>query len=235
MRDALAAFPKGRDAMPRISQLGINALLLDVAGPEGFCSMQQARVWAFAHEIQGLLLEFSISDIVPGMNNVMVVFKLKEAADLERLSRELIALWLRTAPIERDGDILDVPVCYDARQGSDLRDLSVSLGLSVDETVKRHSAVRYRVACLGGMPGFAYLSGLDPRLSCPRRAVPRTRVEAGSVIVGGAQASIMPISAPTGWHVLGMASVNVFDVLSDPPCLLSPGDRVQFRAVQVLT
>ena len=58
---------------------------------------------------------------------------------------------------------------------------------------RAHVAGIYRVAMLGFAPGFPYLLGLDPALTCPRRANPRTRVPAGSVAIGGAQTGIYPI------------------------------------------
>ncbi|MGV1036190.1 MAG: carboxyltransferase domain-containing protein [Candidatus Nanopelagicales bacterium] len=49
--------------------------------------------------------------------------------------------------------------------------------------IARRSTVDYRVACSGFAPGFAYLSGLDPRLVLPRRESPRAEVPAGSVAI----------------------------------------------------
>ena len=40
---------------------------------------------------------------------------------------------------------------------------------------------------LGFLPGFAYLGGLDSRLFTPRLKNPRTRIDAGSVGIGGEQ------------------------------------------------
>ena len=84
------------------------------------------------------------------------------------------------------------------------------------------------------MPGFPYLSGLDPRLACPRRASPRLRVVEGAVIIGGAQAGIMPQTAPSGWHIIGHAELRLFDPLADPPTLFRPGDTVRFAVSDIL-
>ena len=53
-------------------------------------------------------------------------------------------------------------------------------------------------------------------------------VPEGSVIIGGAQAGIMPQTAPSGWHVLGRADIRLFDAAAGEPSLLRPGDVVRF-------
>jgi len=59
------------------------------------------------------------------------------------------------------------------------------------------------------------------------------KVEIGSVIIGGAQAGIMPCTAPSGWHIIGRTEVPLFDPLRDPPAACRPGDRIRFRIVEV--
>ena len=80
------------------------------------------------------------------------------------------------------------------------------------------------------MPGFVYLSGLDPSLARPRRASPRAHVPEGAVMIGGAQAGIMPCTAPSGWHILGMTDVKLFDAYRAEPAAFRPGDRIRFVA-----
>ena len=45
----------------------------------------------------------------------------------------------------------------------------------MDEVVRAHSEMPWRVGFGGFAPGFAYLVGGDPRLTVARRAEPRTR------------------------------------------------------------
>ncbi len=126
-----------------------------------------------------------------------------------------------------------LPVCYGGEYGCDLDEVATRVGLTPDEVVARHCAAEYTVAMLGFAPGFAYLLGMDPVLEVPRRERPRTRVAAGSVGIGGAQTGIYPSELPGGWQLLGRTSANLFDP-EDPqrPCLLAPGDRVRFEAVE---
>lgn len=121
--------------------------------------------------------------------------------------------------------VLDVH--YD---GADLADVAATTGLTVADVVARHTAPVYEVAFGGFMPGFAYLTGLDPVLHVPRRDSPRERVPAGSVAIAGEFTAVYPAATPGGWQLLGRTEVELFDVDRDPPALLAPGTRVRFRA-----
>ena len=83
----------------------------------------------------------------------------------------------------------------------------------------------YEVAFLGFLPGFAYLTGIDPALALPRRATPRPRVPAGALAIAAGYAGIYPIASPGGWHLLGTALVPVWD---DEGPRFAPSDRVRF-------
>lgn len=124
-------------------------------------------------------------------------------------------------------DPVVLPVRYD---GADLAEVASLTGLGVDEVVRRHTAATYTVAFGGFMPGFAYLTGLDPALHVPRRSSPRPRVPAGSVAVAGEFAAVYPAATPGGWRLLGTCATPLFDVHRDPPALLRPGTRVRFVA-----
>lgn len=86
---------------------------------------------------------------------------------------------------------VEIPVCYGGAVGEDLADLAVYAGISPAEYVTRHSGAEYRVMAIGAVPGFPYLSGLDPVLGRRRREIPRERVAAGAVMVGGIQAGVL--------------------------------------------
>jgi inhibitor of KinA len=38
----------------------------------------------------------------------------------------------------------------------------------------------------------------------------------------------MPMDMPSGWNLIGMTHLDLFDPQRDTPSLLSPGDRVRF-------
>ena len=207
---------------------GAAAILIDAAGAV-FSDEVQSRLWAVAAHMKALE---GIAETVPGMNNLMIVFDPLMVAP-DHVERLLLGAWRTVVPDAVAGRDVDIPVIYGGETGEDLATLAEHAGLSVEEVVRRHSQAVYSVAAVGAMPGFVYLSGLDPQLAAPRRAVPRMKVEIGSVIIGGAQAGIMPCTAPSGWHIIGRTQVALFDPLRDPPAACKPGDRIRFRAVEV--
>jgi 5-oxoprolinase (ATP-hydrolysing) subunit B len=186
----------------------------------------QRRIWALA-EIARLMPH--VVEVVPGMNNLTIVFDPLQA-DYEALASELEAGWERAGVTDDAGTDIEIPVFYD---GPDLADVAKHAGLSVDEVVKRHSDAEYVVFFLGFQPGFAYLGGLDASLHMPRRPEPRLEVPAGSVGIGGAQTGIYPAVSPGGWQLLGRTEVRLFDPSRNPPTLMQPGDRVRFKPVEV--
>jgi len=133
---------------------------------------------------------------------------------------------LKTGIKATDNGVLhNIPVIYD---GPDLDDLALVHGLSKEEVIDIHMASVYKVYMMGFLPGFAYLGSVDPRIATPRHASPRKKVPAGSVGIAGNQTGIYPLESPGGWQLIGRTEVGLFLPDSDPPCLLRPGDRVQF-------
>ncbi|MGE4243803.1 5-oxoprolinase subunit PxpB [Ramlibacter sp.] len=210
---------------PRISALGAGGLLLDASGTAYVEAVQQ-RVWSLARSFHDDP-ELPMREVVPGVNNLLVVFD-PLRVDADRVRAALLDRWAAVAPSQEAGREIEIPVAYGGAAGDDLPRLASEAGLSVEQYVRMHSGTVYGVACIGAMPGFAYLAPLPPQLAVPRRAVPRQSVEVGTVIVGGALAGIMPVTAPTGWHSIGKTEAVLFDAMRDPPCLFAPGDRVRF-------
>jgi len=215
-------------AEPRLSLLGAHALLFDVAGP-AFDETLQRRIWAACVHATRLP---AVTEAVPGMNNMMVVFR--GGARPEEVSETLLDIWSRTNPQEDQGREFEAAVVYGGSDGPDLRELAARIGTTPVEAARLHAGGAYRVAAVGAMPGFVYLWGLDPRLAWPRRSTPRLNVLAGSVIIGGAQAGVMPITAPTGWRSIGHTELRLFDLDAEEPALLRPGDRLRFVIADVL-
>jgi len=122
-----------------------------------------------------------------------------------------------------------IQVRYD---GLDLDAVATATGLSIREVIDRHSAREYTVDLLGFVPGFAYLSELDPALHLPRRPEPRPRVPAGSVAIAGAQTAVYPLDTPGGWHLIGRTETVMFDPAREPAALLRAGDAVRFEPLR---
>jgi 5-oxoprolinase (ATP-hydrolysing) subunit B len=207
----------------KLTAAGCGALLLDAArGP--FDWNVQRRIWAVADTLR---LVSNIHDVVPGMNNLMIVFDPLRGMP-ERVESDLRTAWWNATEHTINGREWVVPVTYGGKSGEDLQSLAAHCGLEVTDVVRLHAEAFYTVAAIGALPGLPYLVGLDPRLACKRRTLPRVRVEAGAVIIGGSQTSILPCAAPSGWHIIGHTSLSLFDPTQAPPATLRPGDTVRF-------
>jgi 5-oxoprolinase (ATP-hydrolysing) subunit A len=120
-----------------------------------------------------------------------------------------------------------IRVRYD---GADLAEVARTTGLSPADVAARHASVRYAVASIGFLPGFAYLRGLDPRLVVPRRASPRARVPSQAVGIAGPYTGVYPFASPGGWSLIGTAlEFMPFDPRSG--AVLALGDQVRFVPV----
>jgi KipI family sensor histidine kinase inhibitor len=217
----------------RVVAYGDDALLVDLPGLDAVRALDDALV---ARPPAGVV------DVVPAARTVLVRFSGPAAAAraaggvAEAAERAAAASGARPEAGARGsvearraaGAVVELPVRYD---GPDLAEVAALTGLTEAEVVRRHAAATYTVAFGGFMPGFAYLTGLDPVLHVPRRATPRERVPAGAVAVAGEYAAVYPASTPGGWRLLGTCDVPLFHVDHDPPALLRPGARVRFVPV----
>jgi 5-oxoprolinase (ATP-hydrolysing) subunit B len=211
---------------PRVSHAGAGGILFDVAG-DSFELTEQHRLWALAESLAAQPIPGQ-RETVLGINNMLLVVDpiITHPADA---TGQLLRRWQNVEPIARKSREIEIGVQYGGEGGEDLDDIARHAGISASEVVELHSSAVYTVACIGSMPGFPYLVGLPSKLHVPRRKVPRLKLQGGSVIIAGSQASVLPCSGPCGWHALGRAEVSLFDPEVPVPCLLAPGDRVYFR------
>jgi len=164
-----------------------------------------------------------VEDLIPAARTLLVRFRpsaitpqqLAAAIGSRRLDRQA----------ERSATRIEIEVDY---QGEDLDEVARLLGMTRQEVVARHTGSDYTVAFTGFAPGFAYLSGGDPRLDVPRRATPRTQVPAGSVALAGTFSAVYPQASPGGWQLLGVTRTPMWDLSREVPALLQPGFRVRF-------
>lgn len=126
---------------------------------------------------------------------------------------------------------ITVPVLYGEEVGIDLDELADMKQMSREELIALHASADYRVYMIGFAPGFSYLGGLPQQLHTPRLAVPRQRIEASAIGIGGKQASINSVPGPSGWRFIGRTPLKLFDPSRPQPFLLRAGDRVRFRPV----
>jgi len=166
-----------------------------------------------------------IAEVIPAARTLMVRSAPGRRAD-GRLAAAIAArLPLAESRREGTGEVVEVPVTYD---GEDLNEVAAHLGLTVAEVVAAHQAATWQVAFCGFAPGFAYMTGDDPRFDLPRRASPRARIPAGAVALAGRFCGVYPQASPGGWQLIGTTPVPMWDLSRDPPALLRPGTRVRF-------
>lgn len=151
--------------------------------------------------------------------------------DMERFEQRVVALLDGLTADQGKPKRWRIPVVYGGEFGIDLEDVAVKHGLTVSEVIRRHSERVYRVAMLGFLPGFCYLSGADPSIALPRRIDPRLKTPAGTVSIGGVQALFASVEAPSGWHLLGRTPVRNFMPDRDPVFLVGAGEEVVFQPV----
>jgi KipI family sensor histidine kinase inhibitor len=211
--------------LPRILPCGDTALAVEfgtVVDPR-----LNARVLALDGRLAGIP---GIVEAVPTYRSLLVHYD-PVATDFATLSAALVDR-ARDLPDEpREGRLWGVPVVYGGAFGIDLDEVAARHRITPAELVRRHAAPTYRVYMIGFVPGYAYLGGLDPSIATPRRESPRLRVPAGTISIGGVQAVVASIEAPSGWHLLGRTPVRAFMPGRDPVFLFAAGDRVRFEPV----
>lgn len=206
---------------PHVYALSNNSLLLDAShlSTSGTLSIQK-KIWSLANHCKK---DNSFIDIVPGMNSLTLY--LKQDIELAKWLEQLPAIWNNIKPNEFVAKHHKIKTHYN---GADLNYVANFHSLSIDDVINLHSEPQYAVLFLGFQPGFAYLNGLNKQLFTPRRSEPRLKVPKGSVAIGAEQTAIYPADSPGGWHIIGQTDIPLFDATQKSPCLIQPGDTLEF-------
>jgi len=162
-----------------------------------------------------------VLDVVPAARTVLLT--LHPGTDLGAVRRAVLALPVEPGATPPGGDTVAITVVYD---GPDLDEVGRLTGLGAAGVVAAHTGTPWRVAFGGFVPGFAYLTGGDPRLDVARRDEPRTSVPAGSVGLAGEFSGVYPRASPGGWQLIGRTDAVLWDL--DRGALLPPGGQVRF-------
>lgn len=164
-----------------------------------------------------------VEELVPAARTILVRFR-PSAVSAQSLATAIAGRGLDRAA-ERTGQLVEIPVDY---RGEDLEEVARLLGATREQVIAWHTGSEYTVAFTGFAPGFAYLSGGDPRLVVPRRKTPRTQVPAGSVALAGDFSAVYPQQSPGGWQLIGVTDTPMWDLARAVPAQLQPGFRVRF-------
>jgi inhibitor of KinA len=211
---------------------GPNSLLIEFADKPGEWALQKCR---------GIVAELEekppvgLMDFAPGYINILLEFQPSVARDFEKIAREVIPQ-LEAASKKKlpPGPIREIPVKYN---GPDLDRVAKRNKITIQQVIKYHTGVTYAVYLLGFSPGFPYLGDLHHRLRTPRLSVPRPKIAAGSVGIGGEQTGIYTVDSPGGWNIIGHTEVKLFEIEKALPqaeegaFFLRQGDRVRLVAV----
>ncbi len=172
-------------------------------------------------------------EAVAGIDSVVVRY---DIATMQRVDAERRLLQAKARPVPiaaATGPVVEIPIVYGGESGPDLARVCEQLGMSESEFIALHTG-QYAVDMLGFIPGFAYIGGLDKRLTVARFAEPRQHVPAGSIGIAGGRSGIYSLSGPGGWPLIGRTSRKLFDPGSKQPFTLAAGMAVVFTAVDVL-
>jgi KipI family sensor histidine kinase inhibitor len=216
---------------PRLLPSGDSAITVEFA--RTIDDVANQRVLALDKAVSAAKVA-GVTETVPTYRSLLVHYD-PEQVDYETLGAKLVALSEAPATPAGKARRWRVPVNYGGENGIDLEDVAKALSTTPDEVVKRHVGGDYRVAMIGFTPGWSYLSGLDKSLHLPRRKNPRVFTPMGTISIGGVQAGIQCLAAPSGWHLLGRTAVRTFQLHRDPVFLTEPGDRVSFYQVDAKT
>lgn len=202
------------------------------------CEEVNAKVSLFAQLFEQCALEMpEVIEVVPTYCSVTIYFdeencnknsiKNMACSVLEKMDCE------ENSQKNEHSKTVKIPVCYEDQEfAPDLADVAENANLTQDEVIKIHREKEYLIYMLGFLPGFAYLGGLDKRLETPRLTTPRTKINAGSVAIGGSQTGLYPVDSPGGWRIIGRTPLRVFDPEREPAFLYSAGDRIKFEPIK---
>ena len=190
------------------------------------------QVHALSRRIERTLSPM-IDAVIPTYRSLLVIFDPLQISRLELISKiQTIVDDMKADSIETtDTQIVVIPTLYGGDAGPDLDFVASHNNLTVEEVIRIHSSVAYRIYMIGFTPGFPYLGGMSEKIAAPRLNTPRTKIQAGSVGIAGTQTGLYPVESPGGWQLIGRTPLKVFDPRSQQPFLYSAGDFLKFEPI----
>jgi len=170
-------------------------------------------------------------ETVPSMRALMVSYDPLSITRAE-LQPQIDSLIARGLPTDAVGRTVRIPCCYDDEEfAPDLGEVAERTRKTPEQVIAAHLASQFKVYVLGFMPGLAYIAGLEPSLTLPRRPQPRVRVPRSSVAIAMDMTTIYPFESPGGWHLIGRTPLWMFDQRREQPVFLAPGDSLTFERI----
>lgn len=173
-----------------------------------------------------------VVECVPAYTTVVIYF-IPSIISYRQLVEKVQAIYhLSKETQEVEKLVFTIPVYYGGESGADLSFVASYNQISEDKVIQTHANKEYLIYMMGFMPGFPYLGGLSEKIHAPRLTSPRASVAAGSVGIGGEQTGIYPAKVPSGWRIIGITPIVLFNLENDPPSLLSSGHYVKFVPIE---
>ncbi|QWE16040.1 5-oxoprolinase/urea amidolyase family protein [Polynucleobacter sp. AP-Nino-20-G2] len=180
------------------------------------------------------------AEITPGLDSLVIKLQYLDGepdstrnlaiAELTKLAEKFQKLKIKAADAN---SIHRIQVCYHPDLSLDLAPIAHACNMTIQEVINLHKSATYTADILGFMPGFAYFSGLDPKLKLPRLPSPRPAVPKGSVAIAELQTAIYPRTTPGGWNIIGRSPNALFDIEKHPPGLFMAGDQMQIDEISL--
>lgn len=172
-----------------------------------------------------------VVDVIPSFRSLLVCFN-PEQIERGKLAKLLLERCKKLSVKEKeDRVIVELPVCYGARFGADFQTVLARAGLSGEEFSSLHCGQDHRAYMFGGLPGFAYLGGMEERLILPRPEQANAKIPAGSICIKGEHTGIYPMDAPGDWWAIGATPVCIYDSGRGQPFLFEAGEYLRFVPV----
>ena len=223
--------------LPTIFPLGDSALTIN------FGSIINNEINNKVHALFSLLKQenhLAIKDVIPAYASLTIVY---DVVQIKKLTAGSAYKYMKnmaenafdnlSVNHKTTSRVIEIPVCYDPSFGFDLEEMSIAKNTSYEEIIQLHLSKKYRVYMIGFLPGFPYMGSVEERIATPRKNIPRTKIPAGSVGIAGEQTGIYSLDSPGGWNIIGRTPINLFNTALDQPCLLQPGDMVNFISISL--
>lgn len=128
-------------------------------------------------------------------------------------------------------DIYEIPTVYGGAYGPDLDRVAEVTGFPRGGVIDLYASTTFTIYFLGFLCAQPYLGGLPERLRVPRLDNPRLHMPAGSVGIGGIQASLLTIDQPSGHNFIGRTFFSLYNPRKMPPTPFKAGDQVVFKPI----
>jgi inhibitor of KinA len=171
-------------------------------------------------------------EAIPAFVNILIDFDplVTDHSSVEIHLRRLILQPVTESEVHKHHEVL---VCYEPPFAQDLEAVAAHTGLSEEAVINAHLAGDYKIYLYGFAPGYAYMAGTPAPIQLARKPSPVRGVEAGSVIIAGAQCLVTTLTMPTGWWVIGRSPTRILTGQPDRPVLFDVGDHVRFRRISL--